>query len=107
MPKLKNKKKSEFIYDDNLDYSNNYEACVAGIEKQIVEVVKENPNITTFAVLQRETKRLRTFVNMTDESIRKAFTEALGRRLGEEIQLTGNTRKIEGKYWEQLTLFKA
>jgi hypothetical protein len=98
-------KTEEYFFEKNLDYTNNYEKCVKEIEENIVKVVKDNPGITTYEVLQREMNRARSFSNKVHDSVRKAFTEALANNLGEEIKLAGKSKKIEGKYYQQLTIF--
>jgi hypothetical protein len=81
------------------------EKAIREIEGNTEKALKNNPGISTYDVYEREKARIRKFTGMASEGIKTAFTIALGRRLGEEIEGNGK-KKIEGMYCQQLEIFK-
>lgn len=93
--------------EKRITIESDYEKALRELDENIVTVVKNNPGISTYEVLQRQEARLKKCSGMAKEAIRQAFTRALANNLGETIQCLGKKKKVDGQYWEQLTIFKA
>lgn len=91
-----NKEKDKELEAFEAYLSDDHEACLKEIEEKIIEVVRDNPNITAQAVYERE--QLRRIRKGASTCIRKAFTQVLGTMLGssEHIRANGSRKESEG-----------